>query len=209
MIRVAVALLVAAVCAPPVGAQPGNLPLAPGVHPASPIGPGTQFLPQPRPQFVPSPVFGVGGAKPPRRFPQLGYGFNAPFVGFGPVFPYFPYYAYNDPYAVPPIVIEIVPPGPPQPPEPKVILANVFPAALTVQFPAAARVWLDGKEVAGGPHEEHTFTSAPLPRGTAHAFAFKARWTAGGKTYEAERKLNVAAGDSSRLTVVLGTEVRE
>ena len=34
-------------------AQPGRLPLAPGVTPGSSIGPGTQFLPQPTPRFVP------------------------------------------------------------------------------------------------------------------------------------------------------------
>jgi uncharacterized protein (TIGR03000 family) len=198
MFRAAVALLSAVSFAHTARAQPG-LPLSPGVHPGSSIGPGTQFVPQAGPRFVPprapAPVV------PCNPFPPLGYGFFGPLAGFGP---------YYNPYATPLVVIVEAPPAAPAfPPEPGIVLANEFPATLSVQFPAAARVWLNGTEVGGAAKAEFAFESAALPQGASHTFELKARWEQKGKTYEAARTVRVRAGDRSKLIVVSGTEVRE
>jgi len=201
MLRATLALLSAASFAPTVRAQPGQLPLSPGVHPGSGIGPGTQFVPQ-APRFV-VPATGIGGGagKPPV---VIGPGGFVPLYGFG-----FGFGGYAQP-VVPPIVIQFVPPaGPVRPVEPDVVLANEFPATLSVQFPAAARVWLSGKEVGGAAKDEFAFESAALPLGASHTFELKARWERNGKTYEATRTVSVRAGDRSKLIVVSGTEVRE
>lgn len=202
MFRAAVALLSAVVFAPSAGAQPRQLPLSPGVFPGSTIGPGTQFIPQAGPRFVPPrPVAPAIPCAPCSPYPPLGYGFYGPLVGFGP---------YYNPYAEPLVVIvepQLVVPA--RPTEPGIVLANEFPAALRVQFPATARVWLDGKEVGGAKQDEFAFESAALPLGSTHTFALKARWELNGKTYEATRSVPVRAGDRSRLQIVSGTEVRE
>jgi uncharacterized protein (TIGR03000 family) len=105
--------------------------------------------------------------------------------------------------------VEAPPAVPARPPEPGIVLANEFPAALSVQFPVAARVWLNGTELPGAAKEEFTFESAALPLGASHTFELKARWQQKGKTYEATRTVSVRAGDRSKLIVVSGTEVRE
>jgi uncharacterized protein (TIGR03000 family) len=203
MFRTALALLSAVSIASSVGAQPGRLPLAPGVHPGSPIGPGTQFIPQPGPRFVPPrPVAPAIPGAPYAPFSPLGYGFHGPLFGFGPFF---------NPYPDPPIVIVVeAPPAlPPVPVEPGVVLANEFPATLSVQFPAPARVWVNGTALAGGAKEVWALESGALRVGTPHTFEFKARWELNGKSYEATRSIGVRAGDRSRLQVVSGTEVRQ
>lgn len=202
MFRTTLALLSAVSFAPIAGAQPRQLPLAPGVQPGSSIGPGTQFVPQTGPRFV-VPATGIGGGagKPPVA---IGPGGFVPLYGFG-----FGFGGYGQP-VIPPIVIQFVPPaGPARPAEPDVVLANEFPATLSVQFPAPARVWLNGKEVGGAAKEEFAFESAALPLGASHTFELKARWERNGKTYEAVRAVSVRAGDRSKLIVVSGTEVRE
>lgn len=193
MFRAAVALVSAVVFAPSTGAQPGPLPLAPGVFPGSTIGPGMPFVPQAGPRFVPPRV--PGAVVPPHG--PFGYGF----FGFGGYYP---------PYAGPVVVI-VEPPaaGPARRPEPSVVLANEFPAILNAQFPAPARVWLNGKELPGGAKGAWALESPALPVGTAHTFEFEARWELNGKTYTAKRAVPVRAGDRSRLQVVSGTEVRE
>ena len=85
------------------------------------------------------------------------------------------------------------------------MLAREFPATLTLQFPAAADVWLDGKKVEGSAAEERVLTSPTLKPGEDYTFALKARWTADGKTYEATRSVKVGPGDRSRLFDRLGT----
>lgn len=194
MIRTALALVSAVSVASIASAQPRQLPLSPGVHPGSSIGPGTQFVP-------PRPVAPAIPCAPCSPYPPLGYGFFGPLVGFGP---------YYNPYAAPPVVVVVeAPPVVVYPPEPAVVLANEFPATLSVQFPASARVWLNGKDVGGAAKDEFAFESAALRLGTTHTFELKARWEQKGKTYEAVRTVSVRAGDRSKLIVVSGTEVRE
>ncbi|MBY0458553.1 MAG: TIGR03000 domain-containing protein [Gemmataceae bacterium] len=181
----------------PIPAQPQPLPLSPGVMPGSPIGPGTQFLPQPVPRFVP---FAGRRVQPPAA---LGWG---PF-GFAAPFPYFGFGGYSYDYAIPPVVV-VVPGGAPGParPQPAAPAVTDLPATLALQFPAPAEVWLDGKKAGAG--EEVTLTSPAVRRGDSYTFDVTARWEAGGKRYEATRKVAVEAGGRSRLIVVSGTEVK-
>lgn len=199
------------------GAQPGNLPLAPGARPASPIGPGTQFLPQPAPRFDPAFGGGVGRTAAFGRRVNgfgtlhgaygLGYGYGLGYSGpgFGFGFPggFYDYGYYN----AAPLVLQVPAPAPVRP-EPTVVLANEFPATLTLQFPAAAEVWLNGAAVPGEAAEERVLASRVLKPGEQFVFDVKARWTAGGKTYESLRTVTLGSGDRSRLLVVSGTEVK-
>jgi uncharacterized protein (TIGR03000 family) len=211
MPRTASALILVAALAAPAGAQPGNLPLSPGVHQGSSIGPGTQFLPQPTPSFVagvragalrplaPAGPFLPGYSPYPAYGFGIGYGgFGGPFLGYGPGF-----------NLVPTVVVEAAPrAAPAAPPARTVVLENEFPATLTVQFPAPAEVWLNGAAVKGEAAEERVLTSPVLRPGDRFAFDLKARWSIGGKTYEAVRAVTLGPGDRSRLLVVSGTEVK-
>jgi uncharacterized protein (TIGR03000 family) len=107
-------------------------------------------------------------------------------------------------------------------PEP-VAPAYEFPAVLTLEFPTAAQVWLDGVAVgeddanrlrpelvsaaAGGEATTRTLTSPVLKPGQQHTFKVKARWTVDGKTYETTREVTLGAGDRSKLLVLSGTPV--
>lgn len=204
MVRYPLAFLTLAVATATAGAQFRTLPLAPGVHQGSSIGPGTQYIPQPTPRFDHGYSWGSPNATRPINgysfFPSpyyYGYGLN---YGYSYIEP--PYY--YEP--VRPVVVGV--PSVPQPPEPTIVLANEFPATLIVQFPAAADVWLNGKEVKGEAAEERTLTSPVLMPGASFAFEVKGRWTHGGKTYEANRTVKLGGGDRSRLIVVSGTEVK-
>lgn len=211
MFRLPLALVALTAAAATAGAQPGNLPLAPGVHPGSPIGPGTQFLPQSGYRFTPPGqgmtfgarrLGGFGGFGGPTFFPTpfyYGYGYG---LGYGDI---------EGTYYLPrlgPTIVIAPPPAPPRPPEPSVVLANEFPATLVVQFPAAADVWLNGRAVKGEAAEERTLTSPVLRPGESFAFDVKARWASGGKTYETTRTVTLGPGDRSRLIVVSGTQVK-
>lgn len=85
-------------------------------------------------------------------------------------------------------------------------MSNQFPATLTLQFPAAAKVWLDGKEVAGDPAAERVVTSPVLRPGQSYTFKVRAEWDADGKTYEYTREATLGSGDRSRVLVLSGTE---
>jgi uncharacterized protein (TIGR03000 family) len=199
---IAVAALTALVAAAtPASAQP-ILPLsnAPGIVPfpvpasaipqrPGPGAPNTVFFPVAMPWG-----WGVG----------WGYQTYNPWTGFG----------YNYGGLIPPEGFEA--PPPPQPVavfprrrEPTVVLANEFPATLTIQFPAAAEVWLNEKKVAGKPTEEQTLTSPVLKPDQTYTFLVKARWTSGGKTYETKRAVTLGSGSRSRLLVISGDEVKE
>lgn len=209
MIRTATALTVLIGLASVANAQPRQpQPLSPGVMPANPIGPGLPFpagaIPQRPGPDSPNTVFfpvalptgwGVGWA----------YQTFSPWTGFS--------YVYGG--IVPPgapmlqqqVIVEQ--PAAPRRAEPTVILANEFPATLTVQLPAAAEVWLDGKKVKGDKAEEVVLTSPVLTANQEYTFLVKARWSSKGKTYEAKRAVTLKAGDRSRLGIVSGDEVRE
>jgi uncharacterized protein (TIGR03000 family) len=124
--------------------------------------------------------------------PWTGYGYE-----FGGILP-------TTPAAPAPVV-----PERPTRPEPTVVLSQEFPATLSLQFPAAAEVWLDGKKEPGAANAERVLTSPVLSPNQKYTFDIKARWTTGSKTYEAKRSVTVGPGDRSRLLVVSGDEVRE
>jgi uncharacterized protein (TIGR03000 family) len=77
------------------------------------------------------------------------------------------------------------------------------PATLTLRFPAAAKVWLDGAEVKGPAAVERVLTSPPLRPGEKYTFKVRAEWTANGKTETFARDTVVWAGDQAR-SIVLG-----
>jgi uncharacterized protein (TIGR03000 family) len=203
MFRTASALVVLAGFASVAGAQPSQpFPLSPGVTPTSPFIPFGAIPQRPGPN-APNTVFfpvalpsgwGVGWA----------YQTFSPWTGFS--------YAFGG--LVPPgapmmqqqVIVE---PAAPRRAEPVVVLANEFPATLTVQLPAAAEVWLDGKKVKGDKAEEVVLTSPVLGPNQQYTFLVKARWTNKGKTYEAKRAITLNPGDRSRLGIVSGDEVRE
>jgi len=86
-------------------------------------------------------------------------------------------------------------------------LSNEFPATVTLEFPAAANVWLDGKPVEGETGKERVLTSPVLRPGQQYTFKVKARWDANGKTYEYTRDVALNPGDRSKVLVVSGTAV--
>lgn len=205
MFRALAVVGVLAAGAPVALAQPGRLPLSPGVTPASPIGPGTQFLPPqpPRPPlFVPNkPGLVVVPVMAPWGYPTTPtYGTAFGGLGLG--------YPYGGVVASPPVinitqsVTNVGTFG-----GPAAVPTREFPATLTLQFTHAAEVWVNGKKLDGEAAEERTVTSPALKVGEAHTFQIKARWTSGGKTYEATRTVTLSGGDRSRLIVVSGTEV--
>jgi len=78
------------------------------------------------------------------------------------------------------------------------------PATLTLKFPAAAKVWLDGKTVAGEAAAERTLTSPSLRPGEKYTFKVKAEWTADGAAKTYDREVTVGAGERTRVLVLGG-----
>jgi uncharacterized protein (TIGR03000 family) len=132
-------------------------------------------------------------------YPYYGYGLGYPYYGYGGGFTYNGY-SFDGPT---PVYVES------QPPAQNIALANVFPAVLTMEFPAPAEVWVNGEKAEGDPSTEWKLTSPELKQGETYTFGVKARWKSGGKTYSYERSVDVASGDHSRALVVAGTEVKE
>jgi uncharacterized protein (TIGR03000 family) len=164
-------------------------------------------------------------------FPRSGFGFYPPYAfspyfvggygGYG--FPYYglssyysggfvtggyfdPYYGFADPGYydyddAPPRAFR-------PPPAPRAVaLANEFPATLTLEFPAPAKVWLDGRPVPGEDAAERELTSPVLKPGQRYTFKVRARWAIDGKAYEANREVTLGAGDRSKLLVLAGAPV--
>jgi uncharacterized protein (TIGR03000 family) len=94
-------------------------------------------------------------------------------------------------------------------PERVVELSGEYPAILTLEFPAVAKVWLNGQPVAGKASKERVLTSPVLKPGQQYTFKIRARWDAGGKTYEYSRELTLENGDRSKLLVVSGSSVAD
>lgn len=118
------------------------------------------------------------------------------------------------PYGVTLGEVNVAPPAPePIPrsglPQRGVELSNDYPASLTLEFPAAAKVWLDGKEVTGGAGKERVLISPVLKPGQRYTFKVRAEWDAGGKTYGYTREATLGSGDRSRLLVVSGSSVAD
>ena len=201
MFRIACVLTILAGFAAVAGAQPRPLPLSPGVMPASPFGPGTPF--------PAGPIVQKPGSAPITYFPvalPTGWGTGwayqtwSPWTGFG-----YTYGGLVQPGFVPQqqAIVE-----PARPAEPTIVLAQEFPATLSLQFPATAEVWLDGAKVKGDADTDRVLTSPVLKPGQQHTFNLKARWQSGGKTYETKRAVTLGPGDKSRLLILSGDEVR-
>ncbi len=197
------------VTAPGIAASPSGI--GAGIRIAAPFSPTSPIPMPPRYHnggglgggFVPTiPAF----SNPP-GFPFSGvwgaYGFGGAYPGYGYGFGYAPSanFAFGSPnYESAPIPVTTAP---------NIALVNEFPAVLTMEFPAPAEVWVNGKKGEGKATTEWTLTSPSLKAGTEFTFEVKARWTVDGKTYEYERKVNVASGNRSRALVIAGSEVKE
>ena len=171
-----------------------------------------------------------GGFRPPvpfpaRAVPRLHPAFHTrPLAGGFYYSPYYPYSSsfyggfgggfsrysypnitgpgsYYDEYAPQPIA----PVAPPR----IVALSGEFPAVLTLEFPAPATVWLDGREVPGKPDAVRMLTSPILKPGEQFTFLIRARWEVNGKRYEYSRETALGPGDRSKLLVLSGTAFDE
>jgi uncharacterized protein (TIGR03000 family) len=185
----------------PLAAQPGRGSMGGGFRDRPGVAPPSGFRILQAPAGYRPP--GLARAQPYGFYPT--YGFGGGFITGG----YAPY------YVVPPPVFLADPApvggGPVAPAGPSTVTAvsGVLPATLVLQYPAAARVWVDGVEVKGDPDEEWTLTSRPLRPGETATFKVRGRWEQGGRTYEAVREVPLGPGARSRLLVVSGTEVKD
>ena len=140
--------------------------------------------------------------------------------GFAPVYPFAPYTSfygggflsggyYYPYYQLPPTpIFDEPPPPPPAPPSRIVELSGESKGSVTLQLPHAAKVWLDGRELEGGPAREWVLSSPVLRPDEQYTLNVVARWEADGKTYESTNKVTVGPGDRSRLAVISGTAVK-
>jgi len=94
-------------------------------------------------------------------------------------------------------------------PQRSVALSGEYPATLTLEFPAAAKVWLDDQPVAGGARKEQVLTSPVLAPGQRYTFNVRAEWDAGGKMYEHTRQVTLEHGDRKKLLVVSGSLITD
>src|SRR5690242_4592431 len=136
------------------GPTPGNRPQTPAL--AAPIG---------------SPFLRPGGFVSPFYFNRgIAGGFGGGYV-YSPFIDQFyaPYTAYANgfvPFAGAPGTTIIEEPIGVEPTPTRVVeLSNEFPATVTMEFPAAAKVWLDGKPVEGETGKERVLTSPVLKPG--------------------------------------------
>ncbi len=101
------------------------------------------------------------------------------------------------------------PPSPPPAAPSRIVeLSGESKGSVTLQLPHAANVWLDGRELEGGPAREWVLSSPVLRPGEQYTLNVVARWEVDGKTYESTNKVTVGPGDRSRLAVISGTAVK-
>jgi len=151
---------------------------------------------------------GLGGYHPNYGPHSLRYG-HRPYFGYG-----FYLYDYGDgydpdydgygpyPWADPSAGYST---GNESAPQRSVVLSGEFPAVLTLEFPAPAEVWLDGKKVGGEAANVRTLSSPVLRPGDRYTFHVKADWTVKGQTYGYNRDVTLETGARSRVLVVSGT----
>jgi uncharacterized protein (TIGR03000 family) len=194
----------------PVSTASGYGSFGPGTRPGTPslAAPNTSnfvqrpFNPRFRTGFA---AFGPGLAT---YNPLFGGGYFA----YPYAYPYFGYAEYAVPVPVPvlvpvpvPVPVPVVPPAPIQN---TVVLGDEYPAVLTLEFPAAATVWVGGEKQPGDPTTEHVLTSQVLKPGQTHTFDVKAQWKVDDKAYQYERKVTLKPGDRTRSLVMAGTAVK-
>ena len=198
---------------PTPGPTPGFISSGPIVGTFSPNVPPAAIVPR----------FG-GATVAPRYFPGVGLGGGGFYGGFYG-YPYLSNYGYLDPglngvgFAAG-VGLNGGPSPIPPPPNPvpligagktdgvQVAVSGVLPARLTVRLPVAGELWVDGKKQ-DQKAAEYTVTSPPVAAGRSHRFQVKARWTFDGTTYQADRTIDVAAGDRSAVTLVSGDPVND
>ncbi len=179
-----------------------------GVRPGIPIpplnGPGPSTW---NPRFRPGNNTVIGIVPPIYTTP--GFPFGGVWSGFGG---YYPWYGTGyDPFGFAPVLPAPTPVVTARAinSDPGIVLANQFPAVLTLEFPLPAEVWVNGEKKSGDPQTEWTLTSPVLAAGADYQFQVKARWTNKGQAYEIERTYTVAGGNRSRALIVSGTAVKE
>jgi hypothetical protein len=189
----------AAMAQNPIGASVGVGSFGSGFRPPAPPV-GLRALPQRpvyRAGYTPFYPYGYGGY----GYGGYGYGFGGGFITSG---------YYSSYYVVPgPGLYDAPPPvAAPATPTHIVELSGQYPATLVLEFPAAARVWLDKTQVPGDPATTRTITSPVIRPGEQHTFHIRAEWDTGGKSYEYHRDVTLGPGDRSKLLVVSGNPKR-
>lgn len=151
--------------------------------------------------------FGVGGGAL-SGYPQAWLP-SGPWGGVAYPWPFVPTYNFVQPIPVPVQVPVPAATAPARTTEPLIDVSGTSRATLVLQFPAAAEVWVDGKKGDGDATTEWTLTSPILNAGEKYTFDVTGRWKSGGKAFESQRTVAVAAGDRSRVIVLSGTEIKE
>src|SRR5262249_21452640 len=101
------------------------------------------------------------------------------------------------------LLVRLKPVAEPRPPEPAPKEPSPAPegqeqAYLEIRVPADADVWLDGHK-SSQIGSERKFVNPPLKRGSTYAYDVRARWTVDGLPVEQTRKVEVRAGERSRV----------
>lgn len=148
------------------------------------------------PPVVPTPVF-----FPVWNVPYWGGVYGNPF--YPDMFPQSPVVILPQPLPAPAPVV-----NPARALEDADRAAAFAPAALTLELPAVADVWLDGEKQPGSTSATRTLRSTPLKLGAEYTFRIRARWVEGGTNYEAAATSTVRAGERGKLTVYAGTPVK-
>jgi uncharacterized protein (TIGR03000 family) len=85
------------------------------------------------------------------------------------------------------------------------VIPEELPATLTVEFPAPAAVWANGKPVSAR-SLQIALDTPPLRYGETFDIRIRARWEVKGKPVEYARTVEVSGGRSVRLTVLAGNQ---
>jgi uncharacterized protein (TIGR03000 family) len=81
-------------------------------------------------------------------------------------------------------------------------------AHITLQVPAGAEVWFDGKTTKQTGPIRH-FNSPPLQPGKNYVYGIRVRWTKDGKSVEETRRVNVQANDRLSLDLARSPNVAQ
>ena len=87
-------------------------------------------------------------------------------------------------------------------------LSGEAAATLYLELPTPAEVWVNGTKGEGPPMKEWTLTSPLLKPDREYSFDVTARWTVDGKTFEYKRNVTLQRGNSTKVRVMSGTEVK-
>lgn len=150
------------------------------------------------PRLVPSPW----SYRLPPYFPRYGYrGF-----GYGPI--YVPIYTSGfyggfEPYYVDASVPADPGVRPPPMPPPPPALSGTRTAAIEVQVPADAVVFIEGVKMKT-PGAVRRFTTPPLPEGESYRYEIRATWKENGREVSQTHQLAIRAGDRKSIIFFAG-----